>query len=207
MKKKFFTPLSFLWFILQLLMDSMVDLGKCPNQKICESASSGLGTSRGPKFNPKTLLLKNFTYFKKISSFSFEQFIQQQKMCFYWCAIQDVFCATCEGNMKLNKCYIYLVLQPPHPLNSVQRIFIFPANRNKNRFADPNSVQIVIRRVCEFPNLQIRKEIEFFRWKVFTKYSLTPDIYIFFVPVLDSYILLIRKNLAKKKNIVWYFHN
>ena len=37
--------------------------------------------------------------------------------------------------------------------SSDQRIVIFPANRNKNRFAEPTSVQIGIGIVFEFQNL------------------------------------------------------
>ena len=36
---------------------------------------------------------------------------------------------------------------------SGQRIVIFPANRNRNRFAEPTSVGIGIGIVCEFQNL------------------------------------------------------
>ena len=41
---------------------------------------------------------------------------------------------------------------------SDQRIVIFPANRNRNRFEEPTSVRIGIGIVHEFQNLQYRRE-------------------------------------------------
>ena len=58
---------------------------------------------------------------------------------------------------------------------SDQRIVIFPANRNRNRFAEQISVQIGI--VCEFQNLKIG--IILVRWEVFTNNSQIPDIFFF----------------------------
>ena len=56
---------------------------------------------------------------------------------------------------------------------------IFTANRIRNRFAEPTSVQIGIGKVCEFHNLQIGIGIIFVRWKVFSNYSRTPRMYFF----------------------------
>ena len=54
---------------------------------------------------------------------------------------------------------------------SVQRIVIFPANRNRNRFAEPPSVGIKIRIVREFQNLQLGIGIIFVSWEVFANCS------------------------------------
>ena len=53
---------------------------------------------------------------------------------------------------------------------SDQGIVNFPANRNRNRFAEPTSTQIEIGVVCEFQNLGIGIGIIFVRWKVFVNY-------------------------------------
>ena len=66
-------------------------------------------------------------------------------------------------NVKLVDLQFKVGVKPVHPArylvpchfkgrqeNSVQRIVVFPANRNRNRFAEPNSVQIGIGIVCEF---------------------------------------------------------
>ena len=63
---------------------------------------------------------------------------------------------------------------------SVQRIVIFPANRNRNRFAEPTSVRIGIGIVREFQNLRIGIGIIFVRWEVFANCSRIPEIYFFF---------------------------
>ena len=55
--------------------------------------------------------------------------------------------------------------------SSDQRIVIFPALRNRNRFAEPTSVQIGIGIVCESQNLQIGIGILFVRWELFANYS------------------------------------
>ena len=60
--------------------------------------------------------------------------------------------------------------------NSDQRIVILPANKNRNRFAEPTSVQIGIGIVREFKNLRIAIGIIFVRWEVFTNNSRIPDI-------------------------------
>ena len=54
--------------------------------------------------------------------------------------------------------------------SSVQRIVIFPANRNRNRFVDPTSVQIGIGKSHEIQNLQIGTGKIFVRREVFTNY-------------------------------------
>ena len=59
---------------------------------------------------------------------------------------------------------------------SDQRIVIFPANRNRNRFAEPTSVRIGIGIVREFQNLRIGIGIIFVRWEVFANNSRIPDI-------------------------------
>ena len=64
-------------------------------------------------------------------------------------------------------------------LNSDQRIVIFPANRNRNRFRDPTSVQIGIGIVCEFQNLLLGIGIIFVRWEVFANSLQKHDIYFF----------------------------
>ena len=66
-----------------------------------------------------------------------------------------------------------------------QQIVIFPANRNRNRFAEPTSVRIGIGIVCESKNLHIRIGIIFVRWQLFANYSQISEI--FFL----SYIILI----------------
>ena len=63
--------------------------------------------------------------------------------------------------------------------NSDQQIDIFPANRNRNRFAEPTSAGIGIGMVCEFQNMQIGKGITFVRWEVFANYSQIPKIFFF----------------------------
>ena len=63
--------------------------------------------------------------------------------------------------------------------SSDQRIVIFPANRNMNRFAEPTSVRIGIGIVREFQNLGIGIGIIFVRWEVFANYSRIPEIYFF----------------------------
>ena len=60
-----------------------------------------------------------------------------------------------------------------------QRIVIFPANRNRKRFAKPTSVQMGIGIICEFQNLQIGIWTIFVRWEVFANSSQIPDIYFF----------------------------
>ena len=62
---------------------------------------------------------------------------------------------------------------------SDQRIVIFPANRNRNRFAEPTSVRIGIGIVREFQNLRIGIGIIFVRWEVFANYSRIPEIFFF----------------------------
>ena len=54
---------------------------------------------------------------------------------------------------------------------SDQRIVIFPANRNRNRFTEPTSVQIGIGIVWEFQNMRIGIGIIFVRWEVFANNS------------------------------------
>ena len=63
---------------------------------------------------------------------------------------------------------------------------IFPANRNRNRFAEPISVQIGIGIVCELQNLRIGIGIIFVTWAVFANYSQIPEIYFF-----SSFVLII----------------
>ena len=48
-------------------------------------------------------------------------------------------------------------------------------NRNRNRFAEPNSVKIAIGIVCKSQNLQIGVGIIFDRQEVFAKYSQIPE--------------------------------
>ena len=62
---------------------------------------------------------------------------------------------------------------------SDQQIVIFPANRNRNRFAGSISVRIGIGIVCVFQNLRIGIGIIFVTWKVFANGSRIPKIYIF----------------------------
>ena len=54
---------------------------------------------------------------------------------------------------------------------------IFPANRNRNRFAEPSSVRIGIGIVREFQILRIGIRIIFVRWEVFANNSRIPDIF------------------------------
>ena len=73
---------------------------------------------------------------------------------------------------------------------SVQRIVIFHANRNRNRFAELNSVRIGLRIICEFQNLQIGIGIIFVRWEVFANNSQIPDIYFFSTKFLIIFFYL-----------------
>ena len=59
------------------------------------------------------------------------------------------------------------------------QIVIYPANRNRNRIAEPTSVQIGIGIVGEFQNLQIGIGIIFVRWELFANNSPISDIYFF----------------------------
>ena len=61
---------------------------------------------------------------------------------------------------------------------SNQRIGIFPANMNRNRFAEPNFVWIGIGIVCEFQNLRIGIGIIFVRWELIANYSQIPEIFV-----------------------------
>jgi hypothetical protein len=68
---------------------------------------------------------------------------------------------------------------------SDKRIVIFPANRNRNRFAEPTSVRIGIRIVREFQNMGIG--IIFVRWEVFANNSRQPHIYFFLKKLSDFF--------------------
>ena len=59
--------------------------------------------------------------------------------------------------------------------DSDPEIIIFSTNRNRNRFAEPTSVQIGIGIFCEFQNLRIGRGIIFVRLEVFANYSQIPD--------------------------------
>ena len=88
---------------------------------------------------------------------------------------------------------------------SDQRIAIFSANRNRNRFAKPSSVQIGIGIVREVQNLQIGIGIVFVRWEVFTNYSQIPKINLFLYYFLSNIFFLILihfllKNLQGKQS-------
>ena len=69
--------------------------------------------------------------------------------------------------------------------NSDQGVGNFPANKNRNRFAEPLSVRIGIVIVCESKNLRIGIGIIFVRWELFANYSQISEI--FFL----AYIILI----------------
>ena len=69
---------------------------------------------------------------------------------------------------------------------SDQRIVIFPANRNRNRFAEPTSVRIGIGIVRESQNLRIGIGIIFVRWELFANYSRISEIFF-----LSYFILII----------------
>ena len=73
---------------------------------------------------------------------------------------------------------------------SDQWIVIFPANRNRNRFAEPTSVRIGIGIVCEIKNLQIGIGIIFVRLEVFAKYSRIPEIYFFPLSFSNNFFFL-----------------
>ena len=81
------------------------------------------------------------------------------------------------GNAILNTC--------SKDQYSDHRIVIFTANRNRNRFAEPTSLQIGIGIVCESQNLRIGIGIICVRWELFANYSRKSEI--FFL----SYIILI----------------
>ena len=63
--------------------------------------------------------------------------------------------------------------------DSDQQIVIFPANRNRNRFAEPTSIQIGIGIVSESQNLRIGIGIILVKLEVFPNNSQVPDIYFF----------------------------
>ena len=78
--------------------------------------------------------------------------------------------------------------------SSDQRIVIFPANGNSNRFGEQTSVQIGIKIVCESQNLRIGIGTIFVRWEVFANYSQIPEIFFshiflifFFLDSLSSF--------------------
>ena len=71
----------------------------------------------------------------------------------------------CESGPKLNK------ITKIEAYLSDQRIVIFPANWNRNRFAEPTSVRIGTGIVCESQNLQIGIGIIFIRFEIFANYS------------------------------------
>ena len=80
--------------------------------------------------------------------------------------------------------------------SSDHQIVNFPANRNRNRLAEPTSVQIGKGIVCEFQNLPTGIGIIFVRWEVFANNSQIPDINFFSkkcqkILFLDSYIFFI----------------
>ena len=81
---------------------------------------------------------------------------------------------TCHVSYVTCRIYIHIYI-----ITSDQRIVIFPTNRNRNRFAEPTSVQIGIGIVCEFQNLQIGIGIIFVRWEVFANNSQIPEVYFF----------------------------
>ena len=94
---------------------------------------------------------------------------------------------------------------------SDQRIVIFPANRNRNIFAEPTYVRIGIGIVHEFQNLQIGIRILFVRWEVFANNSRIPDIYFFskeWLKISFSWLLyiFIWKILQANNAIVRYIH-
>ena len=89
-------------------------------------------------------------------------------------------------------------------VTSDQRIVIFPANSNMNRFAEPTSLQIGIGIVCEFQDLRIGIGIIFVRWDLFANISRIPKIFflfifflIFFLSVF-SYIFHLKNPPGKK---------
>ena len=61
---------------------------------------------------------------------------------------------------------------------SVQKIGIFPVNRNRNRFEGPTSLQIGIGIVRKCQNLRIGIGIVFVRWEVFANNSQILEIFI-----------------------------
>ena len=89
--------------------------------------------------------------------------------------------------------------------DSDPRIVIFPANRNRNRFAELISVQIGIGIVREFQNLQIGIGKIFVTWEVFANYSRIPEIYIFsyfflIIPYFQILYVFHLKNLPGKQS-------
>ena len=73
---------------------------------------------------------------------------------------------------------------------SDQQIVIFPANRNRNKFAEPTFIQIGIGIVCESKNLRIGIGIIFVRWEVFANYSGTPEIFFSFIYYFRNFFFL-----------------
>ena len=94
---------------------------------------------------------------------------------------------------------------------SVQLIIIFLANRNRNRFASPTSLQKGIGIVCEFQNLQIGIGIILGRQKVFTNYSGIPKLFVlslsFFIISCSwlKYIVHLIKLTKQNHSVKLYF--
>ena len=84
---------------------------------------------------------------------------------------------------------------------SDQRLVIFPANRNRNRFAEPTSVRIGIGIVCEFQNLGIGIGIIFVRWEVFATYSQIPEIYFISIFFFKTFFFLLTCNYFVLTNL------
>ena len=61
--------------------------------------------------------------------------------------------------------------------DSDQQIVIFPMNRNRNRFAEPTSVQIGVGIASEFQNMRIGIGIILVTWEAFANYSRMPKIF------------------------------
>ena len=86
-----------------------------------------------------------------------------------------------------------------------QQIVIFTANRNRNRFTEPTSVQIGIGIVCESQNLRIGIGKILVRWELFTNYSQISEIFLSLIYYFNNFFFLTLlyfslKNLPGKEN-------
>ena len=93
-----------------------------------------------------------------------------------FCIFMNIFPGYAIKSMLVEKIMACLIIQKvsfmvENLVASDQRMVIFPANRNRNRFAEPSSVQIGIGIVLEFQNLRIGIGIVIVRWEVFANYS------------------------------------
>ena len=87
----------------------------------------------------------------------------------------------------------------------ISKQLFFPANKNRNRFAEPTSVQIGLGIVCESQNLRMWIGIIFVRWEVLANYSQIPELFFLSHSSHNFFFLTLKyffsfKNLPDKEN-------